>query len=326
MDDRNRKYASLVVILGVLLAALYFIKVDQQVGQVAPVDYTIKYKMRYEFKAQNSTPRTVKYSEVRAFLSSGASQSQVIANFESPEQHRRLLTDGVGNSFALFKFSDIAAGGGKNISIEADIGYRDKTLAETKENQEEKYLQKESILEVDPIELDRILGEVKEKKTGNSTTDILTWMSEQRSDKKESFKLAAKNDSTTAIPTDVTPESQTSIPASSLGDVYLFVTLSRELGLPARVVAGIVIERQPASKFVETKLKLWPEYFSENIWHIVDIDQFHNSEATSEYIALRTLDRITQPPNAPIEAYLFDTVSIKIVPGSTKIRIRSVSN
>jgi len=319
MNKINWKYTLLVLIIVILVLALYLIKPNRQVSVDITADYPNKHQMLYEFRAQNTTPRIVENAEVRAYLSSDKANTQIIKNITSTTEHS-LFTDGVGSTFSLFKFKNVAAGGGEKITIQADLGHNNKTDRATKEFATT-YLQEEPILKIAEEELNTILEVIKEKNTGNAISDILAWMMDDYPQKIKSFE-SQKTEKPSRSFNNI--ENLKGRPALSLGDVYLFVALSRASEIPARVIVGARITGQSNNEYVDTKLLIWPEVFNENAWHIVDINKFSVSESNADYIALRTMDRVMPPLNGPIEAYLFDTMSIKIVPGSVKLRIKSI--
>jgi len=150
-------------------------------------------------------------------------------------------------------------------------------------------------------------------------------MLKQRADKKNTSQKSGKQKENTVPPEESNPDHPSLNTATSLGDVYLFVSLARALKIPSRIIAGAVFNGQPGNEFVDLKLQIWPEYFSENAWHIVDVSQLSKPDSTADFIALRVLDSITQPPNASVDSYLFDTYSVNVVPGSVKMRFRTAS-
>ncbi len=321
MNKKYWIYALLVLSIVILVLALYLIKPNRQVSVDITADYPVKHQMLYEFRVQNTTPRIVENAEVRAYLSSDKASTQIITNITSATEHQ-LFTDGVGSKFLLFKFKDVAAGGGEKISIQADLGQNNKPDSATKEFAA-RYLQEEAILKIEKEELNAILEVIKTKKTGNAITDVLAWMKDEYPQKIESFE--SQKTEKTARPFD-NVENSKGRPALSLGDVYLFVALSRSSEIPARLIVGAKIATgQSNNEYIDTKLLVWPEVFSENTWHVVDLDKSSMSESNADYIALRTIDRVMHPVNGAVETHLFDTMSIKIVPGSVKLRVRSIN-
>lgn len=324
MNNKYLKPALLVLIIVISVIALYLIKENRPSGVDPMAEFPIQHQLVYEFRAQNTTPRIVQKAEVRAFLSSDKSATQIVTNITSSTEHK-LFTGGIGNKFLQFKFKDVAAGGGQKISIQADLGQANKPDTDT-EKRAARYLQEEPILKIEEEELKAILEVIKAKKTGNANADILAWMKDDYPQKVEAYKKqnSEKGADIMAMPAKRERENLKGSQAASLGDVYLFVALSRASEIPARLIVGAKIAEQSNNEYVDTKLLMRPEVFSENAWHAVDLNEFSVSESNTDFVALRTIDRVLPPEISTIEAFLFDAVSIKIVPGSVKLRVRSI--
>lgn len=82
------------------------------------------------------------------------------------------------------------------------------------------------------------------------------------------------------------PDSVTDVLAtargSPLGRARTLVTLARAVGLPARLVAGVVLTETPSAP-----VRIWAEIQLSDGWHAYDLEHGHIGDVTSRYLPMR---------------------------------------
>jgi len=197
MKAKSSKLIKYVGVVVIAVSALYLIKRQDHVVNAPVVKNETKYQMSYAFSLQNTTPVAAKNIEARAFLSASTIPAQLLLNIQS-SSGLKVVEDGMGNQFALFKADGLEAGKNVQVSMQVDLANPITPQSAEKEQQDKSnmlvgdtvspasYLINDPLLNIEKDELAGIIESIKKTGSDDVVQDLLAWMKNNSTQKSAS--------------------------------------------------------------------------------------------------------------------------------------------
>lgn len=263
--------AATLLVLSFVLGGCGNADVQMQSGHM---EDAVQRQIKYGFSVSNPTNRVVKDIRVRVYAPISEPGVQEVADIKATMPFAAY--SGKGNTNELeFGFAELQPYGVKDVWITVTINlHPQRTAGEDAEIKS--YLSASQFVEVDDARIASQLTELRAQNELDSLRNVHSWMVENikdegyvREDKGAVYALSQRKGDCTE-------------------QAYLFMALSRALGVPARGVAGFV---QPNDGVVRSRdYHNWAEVLVDGAWRVADPlrDKFLTEEI--DYIAMAYLE------------------------------------
>jgi transglutaminase-like putative cysteine protease len=234
--------------------------------------YPIERHVRYSFGVRNPGPVLVRDAEVLAFAPVERTSMQR-AGAITASQPFELRRDALGNQTMRFVVT-LPPFASKVISVDAVVAF-----AQTPRPEElgtpQRFLQTEPFVQVDDPAIQRTAADLGGTKPIEIATGIERWVADHI---QEGGYVARRRGARFAL-------------ENGLGDCTeradLFVALARARGIPARTMAGFVVDHDAVVRAVS--YHNWAEAYVDGTWRLADPDKGVWGTSPSQYLAMRIL-------------------------------------
>jgi transglutaminase-like putative cysteine protease len=248
--------------------------------------YPIERHVRYSFSVRNPAPVLVGAAEVLAFAPVERTSMQR-AGAITASQPFELRRDVLGNQTLRFVVT-LPPFASKVISVDAVVAFAEAPRPEELRTRQP-FLQTGPYVQVDDPAIQRTAADLGGTKPIEIAAGIERWVADHV---REGGYVAERRGARLAL-------------ESGRGDCTeradLFVALARARGIPARSMAGFVIDHDAVLRIAD--YHNWAEVYVDGSWRIADPDKKVFGDSQSQYVALRILgdtDRV--PGGAAVSA------------------------
>jgi len=263
----------LVVAIGV---ALYAYLAEESAPPVTDplTRYTIERTVKYGFVLQNDSNKVVEHLDFWAYAPVRQTEHQWVQAMQSNLVYR-LDEDAVGNQRMHFAIDVLPPFATKHIDVTVKL--RLANAAVERPDQRGEVMGEQPFVELADPQLQRQAQLLRGATNAETARQTFEWV---KSAVKNRGFVAKDRGARYAL-------------SSGQGDcsehMYLTVALHRINGLPARGIAGFIVEDDGVLK--ASRLHNWSQVQVDDVWHVVDADNGLFSPDPSHYLAMRALDR-----------------------------------
>jgi len=252
---------------------------DQRSRAVKTEDaYPIERRVRYSFSIRNRGSQPVRDAEVFAFAPVERTSLQR-AGAITASQPFELRRDALGNQSLRFVVT-LPPFASKVISVDAVVRFAAMPRAEELPARQP-FLASAPYVQADDPAIQRVAADVGGTQQIDIAAGIERWVADHV---RENGRVAERRGARLALD-------------SGRGDCTdradLFVALARARGIPARTMAGFVVNHDAVLRIAD--YHNWAEVYVDGAWRTADPDKRVFGDSQSQYVALRILDGDAEP-------------------------------
>ena len=257
--------------------------------------YTIPRHIEYSFTLKNMTNRLVREAEFWTYAPARQTATQNLVRLESSHPYE-LITDDLGNQVLHFTVDSLAPYASRIITVKADLLLSDTPNRLAMTNHDD-FLEAEEYCESDDPEICRLARRLKAKDPLKTAENVFRWVS---GNVQYAGYLRNARGALNAL-------------RDKKGDctefMYLFAALCRANDIPARCMAGYVLNGNAILK--PNDYHNWVEFYDHGLWRIADPQRKNFMDHPSRYIVMRVIGRSPGNPMADDHRFRFTGNGLK---------------
>ncbi len=330
-----RKISISIAFLFVIAAGVFLYAISEGKSEDGGDEYSDGvHHIMYSFNLKNITSREV--GDAKVWVSGPVAFNAYQKNLSiEANQKSKLFRDGNGNQELYFEFGAVPKSSIKHVNVDMQVAFS-KKANKTEDMSSDQYLTPEEFVPISNSEIMRISTALKSSSKVETTKNILNWLKSH----KESMTSKTKDIDVTGSDSSFVDEvkeariemddesnvEKNSISSLSVlnkqdnsasGLLYLYLSLSRSLGIPTRGIVGFEISS--GISLSARKATIWAEYYNQGYWNLVNLDDFKRVNDASSFIVFKILESMPGPagwdPYSALHreaAFVVDVDSVKL--------------